>query len=108
MILFNRYIAFFLLLCSCFFIVPKELVHEFSCHNDSVDKGHFNTTGTSVETIHHHCDILQLFISPFTKADATNELCGIRLTEKILTFVLIIFSYDVFHSFEIRGPPALA
>ncbi len=47
------------------FVFPPQLLHEFACHADSVDSHQCGTEETSVSTQHQHCDVLQLFFSPY-------------------------------------------
>lgn len=47
------------------FVFPPQLLHEFACHADSIDSHQCGTDKTAVSTQHQHCDILQLFFSPY-------------------------------------------
>src|SRR5688572_13116212 len=62
----RKSVSFILLLAVLSFILPKELIHELTCHEDSTD--HCVSAGENdiVSTVHTHCDVLQLFISPFS------------------------------------------
>ena len=105
--IFTRHIAFLLLLVSAFFIVPKEVIHELGCHGDTIDIPHSHTTGIAVETVHHHCDVLQLFFSPFDDSVFAYEF---KLTQVFFAFPASAvgdFFFDIFHSYEIRGPPSV-
>lgn len=47
------------------FVFPPQLLHEFTCHTDSTDNHVCATEETTVSPQHQHCDILQLFFSPY-------------------------------------------
>ncbi len=47
------------------FVFPPQLLHELTCHADSTDNHLCGTEETTVSPQHQHCDILQLFFSPY-------------------------------------------
>ncbi|MFI5217878.1 MAG: hypothetical protein ACHQNT_00200 [Bacteroidia bacterium] len=104
----KKHIAVFLLFTSSLFIIPKELVHEFSCHADTIDLIHCANSSDAVGNIHHHCDILQVFISPFSDTNSNIDFSAICFITAKYNFSVIDFSFDVFRSLEIRGPPAIS
>jgi len=56
---YNKHIAIFLLAIISAFIVPKELVHAFYEHNDTIHSIHHSENGLPViENEHQHCEIL--------------------------------------------------
>lgn len=56
---YNKHIALFLLAVLSAFIVPKELVHEFYEHTDTVHTLEHNETDLPLlESQHQHCEIL--------------------------------------------------
>jgi hypothetical protein len=104
---FNKHISVFLLLVSSLFTVPKELLHELSFHKDTIDHCYANPTGAfAVSAIHHHCDILEVFVQPY---HASDEALLFSQTAKIISqysFNAPSVSFETVDSFEIRGPPA--
>ena len=85
--------------------MPKELLHELSCHHDTEDTHCTPKDGLAVSTIHHHCDILQVFVQPYNAEDAT---LGFSNAVKIIShysFNAHLFSAEVVQRFVIRGPP---
>jgi hypothetical protein len=65
-----RYIAVFFLIISSIFVVPKELLHELTFHEDTHDVCYDAGNGPAVDIEHHHCDVLQLYMPPCTSPDA--------------------------------------
>jgi hypothetical protein len=57
-------LSFLLLATLSVFITPKELLHGFSKHDDTVDVLCNNECATHVEKEHEHCDVLQLYAPP--------------------------------------------
>jgi hypothetical protein len=54
-----------LLIVAIQFVFPPQLLHEWACHADTVDSHLCGTEETAISTQHQHCDILQLFFSPY-------------------------------------------
>lgn len=97
------------MLISTLFIVPKELLHELSFHEDTDDHCFNNSTNNfSISTIHHHCDVLEVFVQPY---DAFDETVLFSETVNIIshyTFNAPLVSFEINDPFAIRGPPAIA
>jgi len=102
---FTRHISVFLLLISTLFIVPRELVHELTSHTDSHDEACSPFDGITITTLHHHCDILQVYESPFTPADPVLKPSGESETASLYTFYIAAFSIQAVSRFSNRGPP---
>jgi hypothetical protein len=101
----RRHISIFLLLISTLLVVPKDLVHELTSHTDSHDEVCQAADGVSISTLHHHCDILQVFESPFTQTDPLAKTsCGSK-GSTLYTFYIAAFSVQAVCSFSNRGPP---
>ena len=104
---FAKHISVLLLLISFLFIVPKELLHELSFHDDTVDHCINNSKdGLTLSNIHHHCDILQVFVPPY---HASEGLSTFSQTAEIIShysFIAPSFSFEIADAFIIRGPPA--
>jgi hypothetical protein len=103
----RKAVSFILLIAGSFFILPKELIHELSCHEDSIDHCIFRGENDTISTIHTHCDVLQLFISPFS---LLTQYAG--FAEAIHYFNFFIFNLNspvasLNNVFEIRGPPTV-
>jgi hypothetical protein len=98
--------SFILLLAVLTFILPKELIHELSCHKDSVDHCISGGENDIVSNIHTHCDVLQLFISPFSLITQQTRFAATVFYFKFLIFNHKFPTADLFQVFEIRGPPA--
>lgn len=101
---FRKYISFLLLLASTLFIVPKEYLHELQHHTDTVDVP-VHTSETTVGSIHHHCDVLQLFVEPFDNFKQDLFFANFLLFENAAVFILPHFDTQVNKAFSIRGPP---
>jgi hypothetical protein len=90
------------------FITPKELLHEFTKHADSVDVICHNECSQHVETEHQHCDVLQLSSPPLhlsvnTFSFSHDELLSVQSFENTGSYH---FSSSAFLFF--RGPPAIS
>ncbi len=88
-------------------MVPKELLHELTCHQDTTDAHCTTTEGLAISTIHHHCDILQQFITPFNSTDATIVFSNVVKLISHYCFNELSFSAEVVQRFVIRGPPSI-
>jgi len=104
---FNKHIAVLLLLISSLFVVPKELLHELSFHDDTVDHCVNNLTdGLTLSNEHHHCDILQVFVPPYHTSDGAILFSQVVENISRYTFNAPSFSFEIADAFVIRGPPA--
>gem|GEM_PF-1841084 len=106
MLRINKFIGFVFLLASSFFVVPKELVHELAYHDDTADLC-ADSDDPAVGNEHHHCEILQLCLPPYT---ATDEIAGIDDFTRPSISALIDSRQPTFElrgCFVIRGPPFL-
>lgn len=61
--------AWLLLLAFVFAITPKEFIHAFSGHEDTVD--HHTDGSITIGSYHTHCQVLQLQVNPFKETDKT-------------------------------------
>jgi len=104
----RKHISFFLLALSTLFIVPKGLVHELTAHTDSHDEKHHPLSGYSFTTIHHHCEILQVYESPYHAADPVFQLVVTGHVACIYDARLPFISLEVDKLFTNRGPPVFA
>ena len=103
---FKKHIALFLLLISSLFIVPKELLHELTFHTDTVDHGVITSANDfSLSTIHHHCDILEVFVQPYHAPDEAAPFAEITKIIAHYSFSFPSISFQVIDAFESRGPP---
>jgi hypothetical protein len=104
---FGRHIAFFLLVISSLFVLPKELVHEFCNHHDTEDVANANNNDIAVSPQHQHCEVLQLFYQPYSPVVANVDFQAIVQDVVLNIFYHPHFSIESFKSLDIRGPPAL-
>jgi len=103
---FNKHIAVLLLLISSFFVVPKELLHELSFHDDAVDHCVNNLNdGLTLSNEHHHCDILQVFVPPYHTSDESILFSQVLEIISHYTFNAPWISFEIADAFVIRGPP---
>ena len=103
---FNKHIAVLLLLISTLFVVPKEVLHELNCHHDTVDTHCTPADSLALSIIHHHCEILQVFVQPYNAADATQVFTNVVKIISHYSFNAHLFSVEIVQRFVIRGPPA--
>src|SRR5689334_731899 len=105
---FRTCISFLLLAALSLFITPKELLHELSKHDDTVDVVCHNECSTHVETEHQHCDVLQLSSPPLYNSVtdfsfSSDKLSCLQSFESTSSYH---FSCSPFLFF--RGPPAIS
>jgi hypothetical protein len=104
----RKYISFFLLAVSSLFIVPKGLVHELTSHVDSHDENHQAGAGLNFTTIHHHCEILQVYESPFHTSDPVFQFVATGNIADVYNAHFPFFSLEADPLFTNRGPPAFS
>ena len=105
-VIFQKHISVFLLAVISFFIVPKELIHEFH-HHDTVDAICMDDCKDYISNIHEHCDALQLNTPPLYHHVADFSFHFVSLP---FSFLVKNTSADIANrafSFYLRGPPAL-
>lgn len=95
------------MLLSTLFVVPKEVLHELTCDHDTIDIHVAAADGFAISTIHHHCDILQLFVPPYFAPDYYIDICPPQQSFAYHLIPLAFFSPEVFQKSHIRGPPVL-
>jgi hypothetical protein len=105
-VIFQKYISVFLLAVISFFIVPKELIHEFH-HRDTEDILCMDACKDHVSNVHDHCDVLQLNTPPLH-----HHVTGFSFHVVSLPFSFLIkntttYIADRAFSFYLRGPPTL-
>ena len=100
----KKYIALFCLLTISILIVPKELIHSFSGHKDTIDiiqKDNFKQIGKT----HRHCEMLK-FETPIYHNDVNILLLSVAFqsTKCIVNLYdqYVFFSYSCSLS---RAPP---
>jgi len=106
--IFQKNIARLLLVVLSVYFSPKELLHEFTHHEDSTDVTCHHSCKHHLEREHQHCDILQLSTPPLYH--------HVHNFSFLVSFAVIhqpavpavgyknSFSASVF----LRGPPALS
>jgi len=104
----KKYIALFFILLSGLFILPKELIHEFTSHEDTLDATCYASDGLAVSEEHHHCDALQLFLPPCTTHDDTVQFSEFIKLISHAVFNSAAVSFEGVDSFSIRGPPVVS
>lgn len=73
--MFKKVIAYFLLLVISLVVVPKELIHSFTEHNDTEDRLHFPDAPISIDVEHTHCDFLKINVPLYCfEFDFTQEI----------------------------------
>lgn len=103
---FSKHSAVFFLFISSFFIVPKEFLHELSFHEDTHDCSTATNTNLTISNAHRHCDILQVFISPYNANDKIFQFSEITILFSQDCFGIIPISFEIANFFVSRGPPA--
>lgn len=97
-----------LLAATTLFVFPPQLLHEFTCHADSADSHQCGTEETAVSTQHHHCDILQLYFSPYHPEKKDFAFDSYQFPCKRTVHQQDVALNGCFHSDKNRGPPAFS
>ncbi|MBA3649835.1 MAG: hypothetical protein H0W62_15050 [Chitinophagales bacterium] len=92
----------FLIVAFVFAITPKEFIHAFSDHQDTVD---YHTGAISVGTNHIHCQILQLQIQQFRPSDKIALSAVVFLNEAIVVSASNSIKFITEQKVFLRGPP---
>ena len=105
---YNKHIAIFLLIVISVFIIPKELVHAFYGHNDTVHAVSHSENGLpAIEKEHQHCDILNfnapLYFLSLSFFKSYEKPVALYNSENCKS----LFLSPAFRLFSFRGPPAL-
>ena len=98
----KKHTAFLLLLIVSLFIVPAELFHELYGHEDTVCFPH---AGKTIESKHHHCDILKYHAPVYV---AIAKIIIINQNQKIYIKNILEYTFTfsiLFNSILLRGPP---
>lgn len=106
-IIFRRLVGLFLLAAISVFIFPKELIHEFYHHEDSVDLICSDGCEGHISNEHQHCDVLQLNLPPLYF-----HVIGFSFPTSDLLCSLSVESCSNYHFASspflfFRGPPSL-
>ena len=103
---FTRPIVFVFLLASSLFVVPKDLIHELTHHEDTADAFCAPGDELSLSAEHHHCESLQLYTPPCTPSDGAFQFHEISILLSRQLSNSPAASFDIADSFSIRGPPS--
>ena len=102
----RKIIALFLLVLSLQWLLPAEIWHSLSSHEDTID-GLIANANTSVSDHHIHCLSLELSLPPMWKQQATAHffIAGEIAIFRNVTHIDPVKEY--IFSFKGRGPPML-
>ncbi len=89
------------------FVFPPQLLHEFACHADSIDSHQCGTEETTVSAQHQHCDILQLFFSPYQAEKKEIAFTSVPFPFKRNGIASCFALNGCFLSDKNRGPPTV-
>jgi hypothetical protein len=106
MVRIRKICAFFFLLISGYFVVPAELVHELTFHEDTEDVACDPGSGLNLSAEHHHCETLQLFVPPCLVADGRLQFLNQGSIRVHYDLEMLSPVLDATGSFLIRGPPS--
>jgi hypothetical protein len=106
-IFIQKLIAAFLLAAVSLFVSPKELIHEFFHHEESMDITHADDCSGHLSAEHQHCDVLQLTTPPLF-----HHVINYSFSTPVLLFNLQVHIASSFHFVSspflfFRGPPSL-
>jgi hypothetical protein len=100
-IIFSAWLSLLLL----FGTTPKEFIHNFASHTDTID-AHLPAKGFVADVQHHHCSFISFHLLPFENG---THLPSVQFTKKIFcTYTTTLRSQYIQHSLAaltLRGPP---
>lgn len=99
--------ALLLLLVSGYFVVPAELVHELSFHEDTSDAFCESGDDLSIGTEHHHCEVLQLNVPPCLLEHTTVDFATVASVLPRDLHQAPQLDLELPGTFVIRGPPVI-
>ncbi|MHB1921259.1 MAG: hypothetical protein ACYCOO_03380 [Chitinophagaceae bacterium] len=94
--------AILVLLAFFFSITPREFLHEFANHKDTVD--HFHPEAW-VSPVHIHCAFLHMDMAPFIKGSEFHFQSILTVFQDISTSILDSYHFISLFSSSLRGPP---
>lgn len=103
-------IALFLCLAALCIVLPAELWHELSGHEDTDDHGYCSSHDEQGEVIgekHFHCAVLQLNLPPFHLQQNFAPDFSLPVVFRRSLFVITDPFSEQFNLFFLRGPPSL-
>ena len=84
---------------------PREFIHEFAGHHDTVDILH-QRDGVTISEQHRHCDFLQIGVEPYEPFAS----CYVAPVQKVIWvfYPLSIYetTYVALYNLNPRAPPA--
>lgn len=101
--------AIILLGVFCLYITPRDYVHHFTGHEDTVDEA-FSTThnapsGDALSSAHRHCEWLNWVVDAYLPAYETHlPAAAISYADPVQGLPAHNFSSPAY-SFSLRGPP---
>jgi hypothetical protein len=90
------------------FVFPPPLLHGLSCHADTVDRHQCGSEEPVVETQHHHCEVLQLFFSPFQPEQKSFAITPFQFPFDGNPFITAFDSDGFYFHDRSRSPPAIS
>jgi hypothetical protein len=103
---YSKHIAIFLLAVISAFIVPKELVHAFYDHSDTVHAVSHSDTGLPVvENAHQHCDILNFNVPLYFLSLSFFKAAELPFSAEVIQQAATIFFAHHIGLSSLRAPP---
>jgi hypothetical protein len=87
--------------------IPREFIHEFTGHHDTVDVFHLHD-GPAVSDHHRHCDFLLIATEPYEQF-VTYYIAPVqKVIRVILSPQIPATAHVVYYNLTPRAPPAIA
>ncbi|RPD39252.1 hypothetical protein [Chitinophaga barathri] len=108
--LFHSIGAIILLGVFCLYITPRDYVHHFTGHEDTVDEvtvgDHTQPAGHALSTQHRHCEWLNWTVDVYLHSHTIHfTAASISYADPVQGLPAHIFSYPAYF-FSLRAPPA--
>lgn len=87
------------------FVFPPQLLHEFTCHTDSTENHLCGSDEIAIGPQHQHCDILDLFFSPYQAEKKDFDFNSFRLPFKREAIDVHFTQSGSLLCHKNRGPP---
>ena len=88
---------------------PKDLIHQFAAHKDTVHSQSFGQDGAVIDQSHHHCSFIDFQLMPFDGPQQLPFVAFATCADFLSYTVLVssrLFAADVLQV-SLRGPPVV-
>lgn len=100
--------SFWLALLLLFGNTPKDFMHRFADHHDTIHQSNYGKSGAVADVAHHHCSFLDFHLMPFAEPQQWPFIAFAGCADYLSYATVVatrIHAEEVRH-ISLRGPPA--